>query len=593
MYGYLLIGGVIAMFFLKLDEIARRTRVEDAVTYPAYGAWRDLKNRLKTLAVWIFMIRETQHAKTKLLWQRTFEMRAPHYVDGNSHAEAAANRTAAQHSINNWIDKHGYRTYNISMSSREDANALGTHHFIDGKDLAHPPRWDDLPRDSIIVGIDVDYYLDLPIWAHFMLPMIFYTFTPQALSFSNKEYAYSIDSSSAVEMIVSGGSKYTHRLWDYDHDVLAIQTSAYKFTIWNVDRKRPEDDAHHTIVALFPICAVPLFLSGLFECQWLQRKWFFLHRPGGDVIVNEFLGDHGRMLSLRRPCTDTCVTIERRVYELCATQCEQARDTKHGPTLTAATVERHIKQSSAHIPASEAGAAATLLTPIITAIGYIPIRDTAHATGILRAAGRKPGFKPPPRDPTRALHYHLPGNSYNQDFQLSGRQFAPPLVTCPAMFPYRCRNNDEATIRHRVAAVRNDKSPPTRYQGYAREFANFVVGDRRSKGIPIPADDLYDLQCRPTQRKRLDDAAAMRGDCLDVKVSAFQKREAYSEAKPPRNISTVPSEHTFKLSLFTYAFKKDCLVDKAWYAPCKTPIQIADRVVTLPRKRSIGRNRFL
>jgi hypothetical protein len=64
-----------------------------------------------------------------------------------------------------------------------------------------------------------------------------------------------------------------------------------------------------------------------------------------------------------------------------------------------------------------------------------------------------------------------------------------------------------------------------------------------------------------------------------IAVKAFMKAE--TAAGWPRNISTVPDTHAIELSRYTYAFKKDVLVNTNWYAPGHALESIARRIVEI------------
>ena len=60
-------------------------------------------------------------------------------------------------------------------------------------------------------------------------------------------------------------------------------------------------------------------------------------------------------------------------------------------------------------------------------------------------------------------------------------------------------------------------------------------------------------------------------------MDSFQKKEPYTKYNWPRNISTVPTDHTIRLSTYTYALKQDRLKKCDWYLPCLTPIEISNK----------------
>lgn len=132
-----------------------------------------------------------------------------------------------------------------------------------------------------------------------------------------------------------------------------------------------------------------------------------------------------------------------------------------------------------------------------------------------------------------------------------------------------------------VEAVRNTVEVPSQYLKFAREFVEAIV----SHG-PIPpetVDEIYIAMDRPAQRGRADMVLPwLYFDSSTFKVRAFTKRECYAKiGKGPRNISTVPTDHTIRGASYNYAVKACVLTEFEWYTPGCTPIEIAERVMNL------------
>lgn len=150
------------------------------------------------------------------------------------------------------------------------------------------------------------------------------------------------------------------------------------------------------------------------------------------------------------------------------------------------------------------------------------------------------------------------------------------------MFPAQCSANERATIEGRIevpqakARARERITPALRK--HAVEFVKLLV-PAPGKGQPMSCSDVEEMQQKPLQRSR-NDANRMLS-AFSMLSKSFQKKEAYNNPNWPRNISTVPHGQNQQLSGFTYAFKKDCLQQCDWYAPCLTPVEIATRVTQL------------
>lgn len=167
-----------------------------------------------------------------------------------------------------------------------------------------------------------------------------------------------------------------------------------------------------------------------------------------------------------------------------------------------------------------------------------------------------------------------------------GRAVAPSLVTNPDVVPNRSYNNDLASITGRVNKVLNQVCPPDRYIGYASAFIGEWI--KAPAGVPLEIAEVVELQDRPAQRGRSAQVLSWISSVNPVEVRSFMKGESYGKVTDPRNISTVGAEHTLRLSAYTYAFKRDILYPMDWYAPGKTPHQIASRVVQIASEFSLA-----
>jgi len=61
-------------------------------------------------------------------------------------------------------------------------------------------------------------------------------------------------------------------------------------------------------------------------------------------------------------------------------------------------------------------------------------------------------------------------------------------------------------------------------------------------------------------------------------LKSFVKNEAYSVPNDPRVITTNSTALTLRMSAFTYAMKEDILKKLPFYGPCKTPLEVHERI---------------
>lgn len=93
------------------------------------------------------------------------------------------------------------------------------------------------------------------------------------------------------------------------------------------------------------------------------------------------------------------------------------------------------------------------------------------------------------------------------------------------------------------------------------EFIDFMCAPL----VPFEFAEVVEAQSRPSQRVGNEEAGHNLAWQSKVAIEAFQKRELYTEAKPPRNISTLPPAHRLQYSRFTLALANHLKTFK-WYA---------------------------
>nr|UQB76091.1 RNA-dependent RNA polymerase [Flumine nodavirus 26] len=162
-----------------------------------------------------------------------------------------------------------------------------------------------------------------------------------------------------------------------------------------------------------------------------------------------------------------------------------------------------------------------------------------------------------------------------------GRSVAKSIVKYPDFIPNKSFNNDWLSIEYRVKKVVNDVVVPPRFLKFADEFIQRVLGDNKGVGVPIDHYQVRLMQKKPMQRARLEKSEYWILSDPSINIRSFMKSETYGKVNAPRNISTVGVTHTIQLSAYTYAFKKSVLYPKRWYAPGKSPQEIARRVADI------------
>jgi len=493
-------------------------------------------------------IKRYDNSDVKEHWQKRAQLNVSNKTSGHSHGTCAQERTAAACLIDDMAHQLGRKTYVVSACHRERSENPTYHGWYIDKDLIFQSRRDDIPRDAIVKMVDVDYYVDWSVWARHARPIALYTFVPRDVRFSNAEYSYAL-TPRGVQMHVNGGTTYVHQLWNYSNDFISITTRWWKKVVYSVSVKRVGD--HHRLVLLTPVYSVRFF-GHQFPSTPLSRMDFTF---GTNGVLHTYRTTEGDVVSaglLSSGCAVTSTTLGVDVLEAIRLRLLYS---KH-PTI--GDVERYLR--------TEGDERAAINAPPLFAI----------LTGGLRVPRSTPTDMPGSFNPQRYMI--LPkGGTVCDDGKPLGRALCPPIVTNPDFIPLRCTNNDVATVAVRVEEPKNHRTPVAKFERYAQEFIDLLV-PINGKGCRLNIDDVIELQARPTQRGRSEKVEHWLVPPGPIRVQAFMKGESYGKPAAPRNISTVPTDHTLQLSAYTYAFKRDVLYPLGWYSPGKKPADIAARL---------------
>jgi hypothetical protein len=480
-------------------------------------------------------------------WQNSVHILDVPRRSGHPHPEAAADRTGASRAVDLLGLESGLQVYTVSWSNRDDDESSGSHLWECPRDTLYRPRSDPVPADAIIKMIDVDYYVDMHEWLAYGRPIIAYTFVPMEASYSGKEYSYHIDTENCVNMDVNGSSVWRHQVWDYDRDYVVTRTGWLTWIVSSVDVRK--GSGHHRVVCLVPRKKIR-FWGWLWWSSYLGRRTY----SNGSFIASKYKKEDARWVSVLRPDLATSVEVREDVFD--AVKIRMAESKK--PTI--GDVERYLRKEKYE---NHAVAAALLFKTIV---------DGCDARSGAQTASAPDAMKP--------RNYQTLEPFVTEDGREIGRAVAPPIVVNTDFVPNRSYNNDTASIQGRVTKQVNLVTPPSRYNQWAADFLKELVPEPHL-GVPYSIADVIEIQDRPTQRARSEQERAWIGSEPYLTVKAFMKAESYGKVADPRNISTVPTEHTLLLSSYTYSFKADVLLDHEWYGPGKAPREVASRVVDL------------
>lgn len=507
--------------------------------------------------------------------QYTMRLRNTSVRDGHPHAASANYRNDANEAMRRTTECMGYRCYVVSPAARE-ADDPATRDWHQLTDFDQKIRHDPIKETDVLLCTDVDYYLDMAEYISNARPMLLYTFVPEHCGGVVDDGFFTIRDNQ-VEYHVSGGGKYNHPLWDYNHDAMWIQDphktedpiqkvaqtckrafwhflgcDALDVYLFHCDKFRVANNRE--IVALTPYAYLPYYMQ--MEPFGPELKRFAPTKDGFNSFKRIDKSGACKMeLSanggLAHASVDAAV-FEAGKLRMGLSKYKYLSDT-----------DRFLKASKQDLGQDE------------TTLVFAYYNQGAEESGMVVHA---PG--------EFSKHYNAIGPDLMDEGKLYARRISAPPISDEAVAPVESRNNEHSTIDGRIEAPqtrarnRMGKRPPKRFDGYRADFAAYVVPDaKRWRMCPKTVDEIVEAQNKPRQRLRSAREETF-ADFDDFKVQSFQKREMYSAPNNPRNISSVPTASGLRMASYTYAIK-DLVEDEDWFMVGKTPRQIAESIQQL------------
>lgn len=485
----------------------------------------------------------------------SLKMRRYREKDNHSHGISAGRRTVAKRFMTDYAVKVGLAPFQVQQSHNDQKHGVaGCRTFFWSKDMTMDYNFSTPGKHDLILMTDVDYYIDMP-WflAWNAKPIMMYTMVPSTLAHSTGETSHCFHADNTIEYRISGGGCYQHRLWDYSADNVTSTWTVLGLpiitTTYHIERRNIDD--HHMIILFTPIrywYGPYAWLATFLDGYRLQRL---------NVVDGEFTRLRVQEKDQLYMCTGlvgsyACAKVPIEQDDALAIA---ARIMKND--ITPPTVQSYI------------GTDAAFKTPAVVITAY-----HRHHTG----------FKAPVVYP---VHYGVKDYVYKPEVFYEHSKssligFMSPIIdACYA--PTDSKENEEVCIEERITKILSDVDLSDQYREFALEFIRFLVPDAaRGSVVPLTLDDVYERQNRPSQR-RLIDEGSFYGPHMDKfrKVNPFQKKEAYAEPKPARNISTINSRDKIDYSCFIYAAAEVFKQNAPWYAFGHTPKEIATRVADI------------
>jgi len=477
-----------------------------------------------------------------------------HGADHNhSHLEAAQLRCYANTAIDLFASIIGRSVYSVSMSRSEDiAGVDGTRMYHGSKDVQMPSVLSKLDSTHVIKLTDVDYYVDLTSYLNGNYVLL-YTFDPKRVAGQTTDGIYMVNNHGHMVTKHNGGSTYIHGLWDYESDYVYVSHWTHCW-LYFVERKYLSQD--RVIVFFNPIRRVLRPFANFLEGHIIQRKNF----KQGEYAINYYLAENYQpMVSLGRLNEPFSIELPQEQLAVCTIREDGSKE----PIL--ANIERIIRTY------------ATAKDPILSAsIVYDFIKhNKIHRKNIHYTSALKPAI---------ANHYQTLHPLILEDGDNMLRVVGP-VISNGATAPVRSHNNDVASVQHRLTDVSNPfaKYPPFIWRCLNEYLHLLLPSSIAHTLVPISFEDQYRQFNRPSQRgyiKTIINNFYMGGQ---VGIKSFQKAESYSKVTAPRNISTLPMEHNFRLGQFMIALAAHVKTHE-WYAFGKHPSLVTARIQDLATK---------
>jgi len=476
----------------------------------------------------------------------------------HSHPDAAAERNSMSEFVGELALSIGRTPFFMSMARADQkAGYDGERLYYWTKDTPIPPRFSEISPTSLVGIVDTDYYIDMPdLLRDNPVPYIVYTIQPENAGGELKDAKYRFVDNE-FEMIVTGGAKFRHEIWDYGSDTLSVSgwswaNLCYSYTGFLLERRNVSPGRQ--LVLLSPVSrytGLRAFLASLF----LPTPNLGRLRPlVGDFNVINLMGKEGRSVSVARNGSWESATISSRVDATFRETARRAEKQKLG--LQTAQLTSHLGPEI-----QNPKQAATLLTAYYASHFSLNEGPTIYPVELAVASYQFSPSKYEPSTPTM-------------------KAFMSPLLG-PSPAPDNCLSNDERCVKMRITSVANPCLKPSSHVIKAMNYfvERLIPPEIRHTGHPTGYDEVFRRQPRPSQQHILRVADLM-GEAYTKVASCFQKKEDYGKVNDPRNITQVPGPEKSSYSRFMYAFAEVMKV-QPWYAFGKTPREISHCVAAI------------
>jgi hypothetical protein len=489
----------------------------------------------------------------------------PKRTSDNGHAISGAVRDYARKMIDSAITKMGLSKLEISPSIRSRCDRSIVQ-FYAPSDLERPLA-NDLPEETdVIVGIDVDYYIeDMGEIFSYCSPCVFHTFSPVKVAGKDGDAYYRIKDNK-ISYEVGGGAEWSHHVWDWAVAGEFVETEIKGKTwysrlgrklLWciglhqvlytKVHHARPWESCPDRLF----VWTIPSFsvwkwriLPTNLKTRKLQHIVFQdATRPGWNSIVS--VDKETKLwINFGMEGDDATVTLPKEMFDiLMGLQSQQS--------VTSRMIGMQITDSKSLALTGQYYRKATKENPTPTRL----VRSTVPSV-------------------------HWPITSEAEKPETSSRQYSRPLVTDHNLMPMiKYWDAHSLSIDRRVTFYTNTKVPPIQYLQYAREFLEQVI-PLPHKGETYTLETTAELLDKPSQVLALKQIWETVDMPPQKKIESFMKNEPCM--KTARIISAYPDiRFLLQFSQITLKFRDTILHaehNAHWFCPGKTPKAIAELI---------------
>jgi len=481
----------------------------------------------------------------------------------NGHPRSGAVRDEARRIIRKSVNDQGRSIYEISPSEHADYDESSHQHYAVG-DLYHGIEPLRPPKDSVIVGIDIDYYIeDMSSVLGYCNPAAFHTFNPITVAGSDADSPFTIENNE-VNYRVGNGGRWKHKVWDWCSFGEFIKIEARdtwwpqgllgfrKYHYYKVQHSRPWPDCKHRLfVWLIPqySCWSSVLGDGLSSRTLSRITYEAPGKPGWNSVISHT--DGITSINFGRQGETANVTLEKANFDVLMAMGSQQ-------SLSSRMISMHLTD------------------PITLSLTGQFYKGTLGTDGAANEIGQSASH----------VKVHWPSAMEADAAEISYRSYASPIVSDEAMVPMIKRWEAlSSALDTRVTLVGNRTVPGARYRSYADEFVKLVV-PTPGVGVPYTLEDTRDLLNKPSQAiaiKQIWDTADLEVRRL---IEAFIKNEP--TMKDGRIISSFADmRFLLKFSAYTLKFRDAVLHEPEnshWFFPGRTPQEISEKVVEFVSK---------